>query len=203
MEGVTSSSNGHLVVEPGLGILFAINNGMGIIGRLFGEKMSTDVLELLTSQHTEVDQLFERLANGDGDRRATLIELGDKLGAHAAVEESLFYPAVMARETNDLLHESVEEHLEIKRVLADLLTMKVDEDSFKAKLAVLKENVSHHAHKEEEAKLFPLVRKAMNADERAALGNEVLARFEELMKTHPARNIPNETKAPAPLPPVS
>jgi len=176
---------------------------MGIISTLFGEKLSTDVLDLLTSQHAEVDELFERLEQGDGSRAATLLELGDKLGAHATVEEKIFYPAVMAKETNDLLHESVEEHLVIKRMLADLLTMKLDDDSFKAKLSVLKENVAHHAHKEEEAKLFPLLRKSMNPDERAALGNEVLAMFEQLMEAHPSKAVPAETKAAAPLPPVS
>jgi hypothetical protein len=176
---------------------------MGIISTLFGEKLSTDVLDLLTSQHTEVDALFEQLESADGDRRAVLLQLADKLGAHASVEEKIFYPAVMAKETHDLLHESVEEHLEIKRVLADLLAMKVGDDSFKAKVSVLKENVAHHAHEEEEGKLFPLLRKSMSADERAALGNEVLVMFEALMTSQPSKGVPAETKAAAPLPPVS
>jgi hemerythrin superfamily protein len=176
---------------------------MGIMSKLFGAPMSTDVIDLLTSQHTEVDGLFEQLETGEGPRRATLLELGDKLAAHATVEEKIFYPAVMAKETHDLLHESVEEHLAIKRVLADLLAPGIDDDSFKAKLSVLKENVSHHAHHEEEKKLFPLVRKLMNEDERAALGNDVLAMFEELMPSHPSTHVPEETRAAAPLPPLS
>lgn len=164
--------------------------------------MSTDVLELLASQHTEVDALIEQLETGAGDRRALVMQLADALGAHATVEEKVFYPAVMAKATHELLHEAVEEHLEIKRVLADLLTMKLDNDSFKAKLSVLKEDVTHHAHREEEDKLFPLLRKVMTADERAALGNEVLVMFEELMASSPAKNVPAETRAAAPLPPV-
>ena len=139
---------------------------------------------------------------GKGDRRALFTELADKLAAHATIEEQLFYPAVMAKETNELLHESVEEHLTIKRVLADLIEMKLDEDSFMAKLSVLKENVSHHAHKEEEAKLFPKVRAALSADERAALGGELLAMFEKLMEGHPYKTVPAETAAAAELPPA-
>jgi hypothetical protein len=184
------------------GPLFAQDRSMGIISKLFSENLSTDVLDLLASQHTEVDELFERLETDSGDRRALLLELGDKLGAHATVEETIFYPAVMAEETKELLHESVEEHLAMKRTLADLLTLKLDDDTFKAKLSVLKENVSHHAHKEEESKLFPIVRKLFNADERAGLGNTVLAKFEELMMSHPAKNVPAETQSAAPLPPV-
>ncbi len=175
---------------------------MGIINKIFGEKMSTDVLELLTAQHKEMDALFEQLEQGEGDRRAVFTMLADKLAAHATVEEKIFYPAIMVKETNSMLHESVEEHLEIKRVLADLITMKLDDDSFKAKLKVLKEAVTHHAHKEEEDKMFPLVRKLMNADERAGLGNELLAMFEELMANHPSRNVPQETKVAAALPAI-
>jgi len=164
---------------------------------------TTDVLELLTAQHQEVDDLIEKLERGDGDRRALFTELADKLAAHATVEEKIFYPSVMNEETNELLHESVEEHLAIKRVLSDLITMKVDDDEFEAKLSVLKEEVSHHAHDEEEDKLFPKLRASMSSDELAALGNEVLVMFEKLMQTHPYKNVPGETQAAAPLPPVS
>jgi hypothetical protein len=164
--------------------------------------MTTDVLELLTAQHQEVDDLIEKLEQGDGDRRALFTELADKLAAHATVEEKIFYPSVMAEETSELLHESVEEHLAIKRVLSDLITMKVDDDEFAAKLSVLKEEVSHHAHEEEEEKLFPKLRASMSSDELAALGNEVLAMFEQLMQSHPYKNVPGETQAAAPLPPA-
>ena len=167
------------------------------------KKAAVDVLDLLTSQHTEVDSLFEKLESGNGDRAALFTELADKLAAHATVEEKIFYPAVMAKQTEELLRESVEEHLEIKRVLADLLTMRVDEDTFKAKLSVLKEDVAHHAHEEEEKELFKMLRKSMSDDERAALGNEVLAMFEQLMQGHPAKNVPAETQQAAPLPAVA
>ena len=164
--------------------------------------ISTDVLELLTAQHTEVDALFEKLESGKGDRNALFVELADKLAAHATIEEQIVYPGVMSKQTNDMLHEAVEEHLEAKRILADLITLKVDDDGFKAKLAVLKENVSHHAHEEEEGKLFPLLRKSLSADELGALGGESLAMYERLLPQHPYKNIPSETNQAAPLPPI-
>jgi hemerythrin superfamily protein len=164
--------------------------------------MTTDVLELLTAQHQEVDDLIEKLEQGNGDRRALFTELADKLAAHATVEEKIFYPSVMNMETNELLHESVEEHLAIKRVLSDLITMNVNDDEFEAKLSVLKEEVSHHAHEEEEDKLFPKLRASMSLDELAAIGNEVLVMFEKLMQSHPYKNVPGETQTAAPLPPA-
>ena len=162
---------------------------------------SVDVLELLTSQHAEVDDLLEKLENDEGDREELFTQLADKLAAHAAIEEKIFYPAALEKATEDQLHEAVEEHLAIKRVLADLITKDVDDATFKAKLSVLKETVSHHAHEEEEAHLFPKLRRLMNPDERAAIGNECLAKFEELMaQGHPMENVPGETADAAPLP---
>lgn len=175
---------------------------MGFLRRLLGIEVTTDVLELLTSQHDEVDALFAALEEGKGNRRALFTELADKLAAHAVVEEKVFYPAVMAKDTDKMLKESVEEHLSIKRVLADLIAMRPDDDAFLPKLKVLKEQVSHHAHEEEEKKLFPKVRAMMSTDERAALGNELLVMFEELMLSHPYKNVHAETAAAASLPPL-
>ena len=166
-------------------------------------KLATDVLALLTAQHQDVDALFAKLEKMTGDKKATILVLADTLGAHAAIEEKIFYPGVMSKQTNEMLQESVEEHLEIKRILADLLSDKLSADQVDAKLSVLKENVSHHAHEEEEEKLFPLLRKSMSGDELGALGSECLAMFEALMPQHPSKNIPNETARAAPLPPVA
>ena len=159
-----------------------------------------NVLDLLTDQHKEVDQLIAKIESGKGDKAALFQQLADKLAAHATVEEKIFYPAVMTKKTHDLLEESVEEHLEIKRTLADMLHLDPKSDEFDAKLNVMKENLSHHAHEEEEDKMFPMVRKLMDADQLAALGNQVLAMFEELMQKHPSQNVPNETAHAARLP---
>ena len=173
---------------------------MGLLRKLFGDEITTDVLEILAEQHKDVDALFEKLEKREGNRRALFDELADKLAAHATVEEQIFYPFVMSKDTSELLHESVEEHLSIKRVLADLLTMELDDEEFFAKLSVLKEHVSHHAHEEEEAKLFPKVREMFSRDVRAGIGNEVVAMFEDLLPSKPSRSVPAETEIAAPLP---
>lgn len=178
----------------------ALARSMGIFRKLLGKDTTTDVLELLAAQHREVDLLIEKLERGNGPRRGLVMQLADRLAAHATVEEKLFYPAVMTRDTEGMLHESVEEHLAVKRLLADLLEMRLDNANFDAKLGVLKEQVSHHAHAEEERHLFPKVKAMLDADERAALGNELLVMFEELMRGHPSRSVPDETDAAAELP---
>src|SRR5436309_14531714 len=97
-------------------------------------KDTIDVLEILESQHSEVDELIEQLEDGTGDRAELFAELADKLAAHSAVEEKIFYPAAMDQSTSELLHESVEEHLAVKRLLADMLELDpdADEDRFNA-----------------------------------------------------------------------
>lgn len=172
---------------------------MGIIRRILGNELTTDVCEVLTSHHTRADELFERIEKGERKREA-FVELANLLAAHATVEEKIFYPGVMVKDTSDMLHESVEEHLSIKRLLADLITMQVTDESFDAKISVLKEQVSHHAHKEEEAKLFPKVKSLLSADERAALGNQLVEMFETLIDQSPMQNVPAETAKAADLP---
>jgi hemerythrin superfamily protein len=162
---------------------------------------TTDALELLTSQHDEVDELFAMIEKtADADRKqAYFTELADKLAAHAKIEETYFYPAVSAKSTRDLVVESTEEHLSIKRVLADLLDLDAGDEHFDAKLKVLKEQVEHHAREEEEGALFPKVKKLLSADELSALGGEMLALFEELLDREPRRNVPAETIEAAPV----
>lgn len=160
-----------------------------------------NAIELLTEQHGEVDDLFEQIerAKDDGKKGELFRELADKLAAHAKIEEELFYPAVMSKQTEELLLESVEEHLAIKRVLADLLQLDVDDEHFDAKLSVMKEQIEHHAHEEEEKELFPKVEKLLTADELAALGGEMSSMFEELMTGDPRLQVPAETSEAAPL----
>lgn len=162
-----------------------------------------DALELLTMQHDEVEMLIEQIEeNDDADEKAELFrELADKLAAHSTMEEKLFYPSVMDESTEELLLESTEEHLAVKRVLADMLAMDVEDERFDAKLSVLKEQVRHHARDEEEGELFPKIRRAFSQDELAALGNECMALFEALLERgEPRMNVPRELRQAAPLP---
>jgi hemerythrin superfamily protein len=162
---------------------------------------SLNALELLRSQHTEVEDLIERIEDCDDPdpKMALFQELADKLAAHSAIEEQIFYPSVMTDELREQLIEATEEHLAVKRLLADMLSLDCRDEHFDAKLTVLKENIRHHAHDEEEGALFPEVERMMDEDELAALGNELLAMFESLLERAPRRNVLAETKQAAEL----
>jgi hypothetical protein len=160
-----------------------------------------DATKLLQEQHTEVDGLIAEIEKATGPLKRQLFEqLADKVAAHSEIEEKIFYPAVMAKRTEELLLESVEEHLAVKRVLADMLDLDTDDHHFVAKLAVLKEQLRHHSHDEEEKELFPKVRELMSKDELEGLGGEMAAKFEALLGKAPRKTVPAQTRAAAPLP---
>jgi hemerythrin superfamily protein len=161
-----------------------------------------DALDLLRMQHEEVEQLISDIEDSDdpNEKRELFIEFADKLAAHSTIEEKIFYPSVMAEKTRELLIESTEEHLSVKRLLADMMELDVEDEHFDAKLSVIKEQIRHHAHDEEEDSLFPKVKRLMSAEQRAGLGNEMLAMFVMLLEQSPRKQVPAETEEPAPLP---
>lgn len=153
-----------------------------------------DALELLAEQHQEVDELIALIEKTEGDRKAALFEeLADQLAAHATIEEHIFYPAVLAAKTEDILLESAEEHLSIKRVLSDLMELDADDPHFDAKLAVMKGQLARHAHEEEEALLFPKVRRALSSRELETMGEQMEELFETLLEGSPRYGVPLET----------
>jgi hemerythrin superfamily protein len=165
------------------------------------ESETTNALELLRSQHEEVDEMISDIEDSDDpDEKAELFEkLADALAAHSQIEEKLFYPAMVSKQTRELLVEFTEEHLAVKRLLVDMMELDVEDEHFNAKLSVLKESVRHHAHDEEEGKLFPELEKLASEDELAALGGEMLAMYEQLLEEHPRHQVPEEIQAAAPL----
>jgi hemerythrin superfamily protein len=156
--------------------------------------------DLLKKQHEEVQQLFQEFEQAEDEegKRLAFEQIADALAAHATIEEKLFYPAVYMGDLKDDLQEAVEEHLSVKRVIADLLEMNVEEEEFDAKMIVLKEQVEHHVE-EEESELFPKVRRNFESQELEALGAEMEAMFNELKEQEPREETPNQVERAAPL----
>jgi hemerythrin superfamily protein len=152
-----------------------------------------NAIDLLVSQHRKMEAALKDLVDGDAaSRRARFGRTADQLMAHVLVEEEHFYPAVRARRTEDILLESLEEHLSLKRVLADLLALKVDDPTFGPKLHVLYEQAEHH-HGEEEEHLFPKVKKLLSAKELDDLGALLEAEEAELLAGRPRDRALGET----------
>ncbi|HPU52390.1 MAG TPA: hemerythrin domain-containing protein [Burkholderiaceae bacterium] len=139
------------------------------------EAEPTEAVDLLTQQHRRLEALLAALVEEAPleVRSAHLKRAGDELAVHLSAEEQVFYPAVRAERTEDILLESLEEHLSLKRLLADLLDLDPGDTTFTPKCKVLREQVEHH-HGEEEENLFPKVRKLLPDRRRVQLAQEML-----------------------------
>jgi hemerythrin superfamily protein len=160
-----------------------------------------NAIEMLKQQHREVEDLFEEMESAESPegRFTVFAHIAEALAIHAAIEEQHFYPAVNKRPTMDILLASVEEHLEIKRLIADLLTLNARDQDFDAKLQVLRADVEYHV-KEEEHELFPRVRKLFDEQALDAVGEAMAETQVELLRAGNARDtIPREISAAPPL----
>jgi len=160
-----------------------------------------EATEYLTRQHREIEQALRDALDADNPdvKRSRFLDIADALILHVAAEELVFYPAVHDLPNEDVLLESLEEHLALKRLLSDLLALQGDDVTFQPKLHVLREQAEHH-HKDEEKKLFPEVRERFDAAWREALGRRMEALELGLQaRGTPRRSVHEQTDAAQPL----
>ena len=160
-----------------------------------------EATDYLTRQHREIELALREALDADNPdvKRSRFLDIADALILHIAAEEQMFYPAVHNGPNEDVLLESLEEHLAIKRLLSDLLALQGDDVTFQPKLHVLREQAEHH-HKDEEKKLFPEVRERFDAAWREALGRRMEALELGLQaRGTPRRSVHEQTDAAQPL----
>lgn len=141
--------------------------------------------ELLEQQHRSVEALFAKIEAGEPE---ALEDLASALAAHMAIEQEIFYPTVDEIE-EDLVLESFEEHSVAEIALKRALATDPEDDSFDARVTVLKELIEHHVE-EEEKELFPKVEKALGPERLEALGKKMEARFEEVLQAGYEASLP-------------
>src|SRR6478752_10668019 len=111
-----------------------------------------DALELLTTQHTEVVHLFDKLERHEGEASAKssiFEQIADDLAAQMTIEEELFYPVAYGVEAEESLRQALDEHRAIKRLLVELRKLSPESPKFDVTLEMLKEELLHHVKKEE------------------------------------------------------
>jgi hemerythrin superfamily protein len=140
-----------------------------------------DAIKLLKEDHKKVKALFEEV-EGLGERAATqrknlFQKIDQELTLHAKIEETLFYPEFKKRaedsEERDEVLEAYEEHGVVKVMIGELEDLDPKDETYKAKLTVLKELVLHHV-KEEEGELFPMAREIFEPEELAQIGERIV-----------------------------
>jgi hypothetical protein len=148
-----------------------------------------NAIKLLKKQHQVVRELFERFdrADSSSDKEALVQELADNLAAHMTIEEQLFYPVALM-ENKAMFSRAVEEHMMIKRVVADLLVMCADEEDYDDKVTMLQERFEAHADPEED-EIFRSARRVMDGEDLEHLGTEMQELFDEEMAGKPSETL--------------
>ena len=145
-----------------------------------------NAFELMKQDHKKVSGIFEKLEptteRGVKTREELFAQLKQELDIHARVEEEIFYPAIKeAKETRDITLEAFEEHAVVKQLLAELDELPKSDETWGAKLKVLKENVEHHVE-EEEGEMFTSAREVLSPEQIEELGTRMEAAKKEQQK---------------------
>ena len=152
----------------------------------------SDPLELLTSEHDQIDKLIARVATARdlAVRSAAFDKLADKLVEHLAVKQELVYPIAKTAITEATMCELLAEHVEIKRVLADLLWFEIDDAQFDTRLETLMTLVEGHMQWQED-ELFVVLAQSLSTDQLESLGTGLRAWFDRMDSTY-VRNVPSQ-----------
>lgn len=149
-----------------------------------------NVIEELTTDHREVQSLFDRiqaLPRDDQQRRDLADEMTIELVRHAVAEETYLYPAVREHVADGgaLADKELEDHARVEELLKDLEGSEPGEDAFDTTMARLVATVNEHIE-DEEGRLLPLLQAACTP----ALLNELGEKVRQAKKTAPTRPHP-------------
>lgn len=130
-------------------------------------------IELLKQQHREVDGLFQRIKASHGDEKISLLgQIAEALTIHAALEEHLFYPFAREQGAEGLIDESLQDHVEVKQLISEILQVKQTDPRLDELCLRLERMVTEHVS-QEESSLLPTVQARANPDELISMRAEM------------------------------
>ena len=145
-----------------------------------------DALSLLKEDHDKVKKMLDELEStterGVKTREELFTKVRQELEVHETIEEQIFYPALKNHpKTREITLEAYEEHHVVDTVMAEIQELAYDDETWGAKFTVMKENVEHHIE-EEEGEMFKQAKQVFDKDELTQLGEQMMARKQELMR---------------------
>ena len=136
------------------------------------------IFEILKTDHRKVAALLKKLdatTEEAAEKRTQLFKTFKTLMlTHAHSEEEAVYTPLKEKEkTRDITFEAYEEHYLVDYLIEQLSTLSPTEETWTAKMTVLKELVEHHVE-EEEDEMFKKMRKACDGDELKEMAKKML-----------------------------
>ena len=156
------------------------------------EGQDKDATHILAADHREVEDLFAKFENANGEERKREIanKICTELKIHAMIEEEIFYPALKGKIEEDMLKEAYVEHDGAKLLINEIVDGGPGEDFYDAKVKVLQEQIEHHV-KEEEKQRDNIFTQARKTDvDLVALGEQMAARKQELKDQAESEGLP-------------
>ena len=132
--------------------------------------MADDVISMLTTDHRELQRLFDMMTKDKSSRPLALPLAVAMLEAHSEAEEEQVYPA-LAREAGqeEEAEHAAEEHHEAENLGKHLLEMDWESEEFDRALQEWVSNVLHHVE-EEENDILPALSEALEPERLQELG---------------------------------
>jgi hemerythrin superfamily protein len=136
-----------------------------------------DALTLLKKDHDQVKKLLKDLDDTTDRAIKTRQDLFERLKfsltVHEQMEEAVLYPALKEHaETKEIVLEAYEEHDVVDTILGELEQTLFDDETWHAKLTVMRENLLHHIQ-EEEDEMFGQVRRLFEKATLESLGEQM------------------------------
>lgn len=134
-----------------------------------------DPIAMLKQDHREAEQMLRDLANAKPGARRTgnVKKLGQMMQLHMQIEEQLVYPVVAQVVGSEEAEEAEIEHGLTREALRQLEEL-ADQPGFGAAVEMLRAGFKHHA-REEEREIFPKLKKELDRDTLAKMGDDAMA----------------------------
>jgi len=142
---------------------------------------SPSITKMIRMDHAHVMATFHKYNRDTPPRvkRGIVDTICLAVEVHAKLEEEIFYPALREVSDNEVLHKSVPEHNEIKRLIAQLRGMESTHPALDRTLYELMQHIIHHVA-DEETVLLPEAERLLKG-ELSDLGARMTRRRMELM----------------------
>jgi len=157
-----------------------------------------NVIQELTTDHREVEELFgriEALPPGAKERKILADQATMELVRHSVAEESYLYPAVREHLTGGdaLADKEIEDHAKAEQMMKDLESLEADDPRFDTLMGQLMREIRMHVE-DEEQNLFPKLAATCPPDALMDLGDKV-RRAKKTAPTRPHPSAPDEPPA--------
>lgn len=146
-----------------------------------------DGIEALLADHRRCEALFQRVHNAADPDPSVVRQIVKELSVHDAIESECLYPLVEHRmpDGNRLARETLDEHVEMARMLAEIDGRRAGDPHRRALLADLIDAARQHFDEEEATLLVPL-RRHMAPEELTRLERAIhVARQKAPTRPHP------------------